>query len=164
MNPWETGSVYKLMRDATASQDLPLAKKRWLEWYPALAMIADRPVLGVGAGNYQSKIGMAEYWGYLPNAKKTEPDTNNLYLVTGGSLGLGGLVCLIGLLVYHMELPGPAAGRGDPLAVGLVAAIGVLAAANVFTALLVRGAAVGWVLLMALALSYRAGRTPAGAG
>lgn len=151
MNPWETGDVYKLLREAGVTGQTALVKKRWLEWYPALAMIAERPLLGVGAGNYQLNIGRAEYWGYLPNAKKTEPDTNNLYLVIGGSTGLGGLASLLALLAYHVRAVRRRAEKGDVLAVGLTASLTALLVVNVFTALLVRGAAVGWTALLALA-------------
>ncbi|MCX7599065.1 MAG: O-antigen ligase family protein [Armatimonadetes bacterium] len=163
MNPWETGNVYKLLRDTGAAEGTALVKKRWLEWYPALAMIADRPLLGVGAGNYQLNIGRAEYWGYLPNAKKTEPNTNNLYLVTGGSLGVPGLASLVALLTYHLGLARRRAESGDPLAVGVTASLAVLAVVNLFTALLVRGAAVGWTALFVLAaLSGRQARGESG--
>jgi O-antigen ligase len=151
LNPWETGSVYKVLSDTGNGQAPPIVKKRWLEWYPALAMIADKPVLGVGAGNYQLSVGQADYWGYLPNAKKSEPDTNNLYLVIGGSMGLAGLICLVAMLYYPWRLAAACAARGDAFAVGLTAALAVLAVACVFTPLLVRGAAVGWSALMALA-------------
>jgi len=151
MNPWETGDVYKLLKEAGVPQPVALVKKRWLEWYPALAMIADRPLLGVGAGNYQLNIGRAEYWGYLPNAKKTEPDTNNLYLVVGGSVGLAGLAGLLALVAYHVRIVRRRVEDGDVLATGLAASLAVSLVANVFTALLVRGAAVGWVALLALA-------------
>jgi O-antigen ligase len=156
LNPWETGSVYKVLSASANGQAPPIVKKRWLELYPALAMIADKPLLGVGAGNYQLSIGEANYWGYLPNAKKTEPDTNNLYLVIGGSMGLAGLACLVAMLYYFWNLAAASASRGDPFSVGLTAALAVLAVVIFFTPLLVRGAAVGWSALMALAV-LRAG-------
>lgn len=152
MNPWETGDVYKLLKQAGTAEHTALVKKRWLEWYPALAMIADRPLFGVGAGNYQLNIGRAEYWGYLPNAKKTEPNTNNLYLVTAGSLGIGGLASLIALLAHHIALARRRAEEGNFLAIGVTASLAVLVVVNAFTALLVRGAAVGWTALLVLAL------------
>jgi O-antigen ligase len=163
LNPWETGNVYKLLSDVGAGEDLSLVKKRWLELYPALAMIADRPLLGVGTGNYQFNIGRADYWGSLPNAKKTEPDTNNLYLVVAATMGLAGLAVLVAMLYYPWRLAASAASRGDPLAVGLTAALAVLAVVIFFTPLLVRGAAVGWCALMALA-ALRAGEVVPRAG
>ncbi|MBC7287423.1 MAG: O-antigen ligase family protein [Armatimonadetes bacterium] len=149
LNPWETGDVYKLLRESGAGENLRLVKKRWLEWYPALAMLADNPLLGVGVGNYQTNIGRPEYWAYIPNAKKTEPDTNNLYLVIGGSMGFAGLAALIALLSYFAQRS--AAGEPRWLAVGVAGAICSLAAVNVFTALLVRGVAVAWAGLFACA-------------
>jgi MFS family permease len=167
LNPWETGNVYKLLREAGADESLRLVKKRWLEWYPALAVMADNPLLGVGAGNYQANIGRAEYWAYLPNAKKTEPNTNNLYLVVGASLGYAGLASLVALLVHFVGLAGQAGAAGAPqrwLAVGVAASLASLAVANLFTPLLVRGPGVAWAGLMALAtvLSQRAERVETG--
>lgn len=149
LNPWETGDVYKLLREVGATEHQPLLKKRWLEWWPGLAMIADNPLLGVGAGNYQLNIGRPDYWGYLPNAKKTEPDTNNLYLVLGGSLGLAGLVAFVAVLVRFTALAVSGARRRDPMMTGLAAALVSLAVANLFTALLVRGVTVAWVAALA---------------
>jgi hypothetical protein len=114
-------------------------------------MIADNPALGVGAGNYQLNIGQPHYWGYLPNAKKTEPNSNNLYLVLGGTLGLGGLAAFLAMMGTHLSLAAARAGDKEALMVGVTGALGALLVANVFTALLVRGACVGWVALMAAA-------------
>jgi hypothetical protein len=55
------------------------------------------------------------------------------------------------MLYYPWRLAAACAARGDAFAVGLTAALAVLAVACVFTPLLVRGAAVGWSALMALA-------------
>jgi len=161
VNPWETGDVYKLLREVGASEDQPLMKKRWLEWWPALAMIADNPLVGVGAGNYQLNVGQPEFWGYLPNAKKTEPNTNNLYLVVGGSMGLAGLAALMAVFITFIRLAAAGARDRDPLMVGVAASLVALAVASVFTALLVRGAAVAWVALMAAAASRAAAPAPA---
>ncbi len=164
-NPWETGNVYKLLKDAGASTDVPLVKKRWLEWYPALAMIADRPVFGVGAGNFQLNIGRPEYWGGLPNVKKSEPDTNNMYLVIGGSMGLPGLVALLALLIGFLREAGGAAARAGRkrelwLATGVAASLAALAAAALFTSVFVRGAAIAWAALLALTRNLAAETAP----
>lgn len=156
LNPWETGNVYKLLREAGADDQTRLVKKRWLEWWAALAMIADKPLLGVGVGNYQKNIGMAEYWGYMPNAKKTEPDTNNLYLVIAGSMGLPGLAALLAMLALFIRRATRAWREGAGwLAAGVAGALVSWACVNVFTATLVRGAAVALVALLAVAGSLK---------
>jgi len=127
-------------------------------------MIADNPLLGVGAGNYQLNIGRPDYWGYLPNAKKTEPDTNNLYLVLGGSLGLAGLVAFVAVLVRFTALAVSGARRRDPMMTGLAAALVSLAVANLFTALLVRGVTVAWVAALAAIERAAGGQASEGAG
>jgi len=118
-----------------------------------LKMLADNPLLGVGAGNYQLRIG--EYYGLLPDVKKSEPDTNNLYLVVAGSMGLAGLVSLVALLSYFWRLAGGLWLRVETdwergLAAGLAGSIGAMVAANFFTSLLVRGTGLVMILVVAL--------------
>lgn len=154
-NPYEEGELYKIPRaeGTTDAGEVKVVKKRWLEWQVALNMLADNPLLGVGAGNYQKRIG--EYYGTLPDVKKSEPDTNSLYLVIGGSIGLAGLVSLVALLAYFWRL---AAGLwlrvegdwGRGLAAGLMGSLGCLVAANFFTSLFVRG--IGPIMILVFAL------------
>jgi len=163
LDPYERGEMYKLAAGSEADeastgdqtgQEL-IVKKRWLEWQPALVMMTENLPLGVGAGRFQDRLGEAEFYGSLPNVKKSEPDTNNLYLVVGGSMGLAGLVALIGLLAWFWR-------RGSELwrsaqsptqrglALGLGAAVVGIAAANIFTSLFVRGISVIWALVFAM--------------
>jgi len=159
LNPYEEGPIFKTMQTGGEAvgepPSGPIVKKRWIEWMPALNMLGENFMLGVGAGNYQLNIGQPEYYGFLPNVKKSEPDTNNLYLVTGGSMGLAGLVCLMAFLGHfwrlagglwaHAETPGRRA-----LAGGLYGACLALLVANLFTSVLVRGTALVWALVCAL--------------
>lgn len=154
-NPYEEGEIYKVAAgaDTGTGEEVKVVKKRWLEWQPALNMMADNLLLGVGAGNYQLCIG--QYYGLLPNVRKTEADTNNLYLVIGGSLGLAGLVSLVALLAYFWRLASGLWLRveddwGRGLAAGLMGSIGTLVVANFFTSLLVRGT--GLVMFFVFAL------------
>ncbi len=151
-NPYEEDEVYKVAAgsDETA---VKVVKKRWLEWQPALNMMTDNPLLGVGAGNYQLRIG--EYYGLLPNVRKTEDDTNNLYLVIGGSMGLAGIVSLVALLAYFWRLASGLWLRveddwGRGLAAGLMGSIGALVVGNFFTSSFVRGIGLIMVLVFAL--------------
>ena len=159
LNPYEEGPIYKVMEAGGAGAGEapagPIIKKRWIEWMPALNMLGEHFMLGVGTGNYQANIGQPEYYGFLPNVKKSEPDTNNLYLVTGSSMGLAGLVCLVAFLGYfwqsagrlwmHAQTPGTRA-----LACGLYGACTALLIVNLFTSVLVRGTALVWALVCAL--------------
>ncbi|MFP3904072.1 MAG: O-antigen ligase family protein, partial [Armatimonadota bacterium] len=95
-NPEETGPIYKTAGPIEGEEaDRYIVKKRWLEWKPALNMLSENFIFGVGAGNFQLNIGRAQYYGFLPNVKKTEPDTNNFYLVIACTMGFPGLVCLM---------------------------------------------------------------------
>jgi hypothetical protein len=154
--PYEIGEVYKLpVADRPAAADVPIVKKRWLEWQPALLMMAHNPVLGVGIGNYQLRIGEPLFYGYLPNVKKSEPDTNNLYLVIAASTGLAGLVCWVALLGSFIGLAEQMRvwaedEFGTGLAAGLAASLGAIVIGNFFTSLSVRGTAITVVLILAL--------------
>jgi O-antigen ligase len=132
-----------------------IVKKRWLEWQPALAMLAENLPLGTGAGSYQRNIGEAQYYGMLPNVKKAEPDTANLYLVVGASMGLAGLVSLIAFLLHFWAkavrlwlAAGSPVERG--LAAGLQGALVGIVLANIFTSLFVRGVSIVWAVVLAM--------------
>lgn len=151
LNPYEQGPIYKTMDASATTGDQPVVKKRWIEWLPALNMMSENFLLGVGTGNYQLNIGRPDYYGFLPNVKKSEADTNNLYLVVASSMGFVGLVALLAFLGYfawratnlwmHSEMAVErvwAAGlNGMALAIPLVC---------VLSSLLVRGTALVWAL------------------
>ncbi|MEN6644374.1 MAG: O-antigen ligase family protein [Armatimonadia bacterium] len=159
LNPFEEGPIFKVMQaDSGAEQpvnEAPVLKKRWIEWMPALNMMAQNFMLGVGAGNYQANIGMPQYYGFLPNVKKSEPDTNNLYLVIGGSMGFAGMVCLLSYLGYFWRQAGKLWMHADSpwtrgLACGLHGAALSLLLTNLFSSLFVRGTGLIWALVFAL--------------
>lgn len=156
VNPYEEGPIYKTM-DAGQTGDQPLVKKRWLEWMPALNMMSGHFLLGVGTGNYQLNIGLPEYYGFLPNVKKSEADTNNLYLVTGSSMGFAGLVALLGFMGYfvwrarslwmHLETP-----EAWPWAAGVYGLVMAVPLVNLLASVFVRGTALVWALGYALVI------------
>lgn len=156
LDPYEQGDIHKLMdADTVLESSQRIVKKRWIEWMPALNMMAENFLLGVGTGNYQLNIGRPEYYGFLPNVKKSEPDTNNLYLVAGSSMGFAGLVALMAFMGYfawravnlwqhtesNEEMVWAAGLYGLALAIPLV---------NVFSSLFVRGTSLVWALGYAL--------------
>ncbi len=156
VNPYEEGEVHKLMDvEAFVESGQPIVKKRWIEWVPALNMMAENFLLGVGTGNYQLNIGRPEYYGFLPNVKKSEADTNNLYLVTGSSMGFAGLVALMAFIGHF-------AGRAVNLwrhtesqearvwAAGLCGLALAIPLVNVCSSLFVRGTSLVWALGYAL--------------
>jgi hypothetical protein len=156
VNPYETGPVFKIMEsDLTDGSDLVIVKKQWLEWQAALNMMADNYLLGVGTGNYQLNIGRPEYFGFLPNVHKSEPDTNNLYLVVGSSMGFAGLVALVAMMGHYLRRAGRLwLGVQEPwqraLACGLYGSALAIPLANLFTSLFVRGTAILWALIYAM--------------
>ncbi len=156
LDPREEGPLYKLANEVGDSEQEPyIVKKRWLEWGPALNMMAENFILGVGAGNFQLNIGRSEYYGFLPNVKKSEPDTNNLYLVVGCTMGFAGLICLVAYLghfwrkasVLWLQVED---GWPRGLAMGLAGSVAAIALANIFTSLFVRGTGVIWALVFAM--------------
>jgi len=156
LDPREEGPLYKLANEVGDGEQEPyIVKKRWLEWEPALNMMAENFILGVGAGNFQLNIGRSEYYGFLPNVKKSEPDTNNLYLVVGCTMGFAGLICLVAYLghfwrkasVLWLQVED---GWPRGLAMGLAGSVAAIALANIFTSLFVRGTGVIWALVFAM--------------
>lgn len=155
----EKGPIYKLAEDTdatdTAAEDQFILAKRWLEWKPAVNMMVDNFMLGVGAGNFQLNIGRTDYYGFLPNVKKSEPDTNNLYLVIGCTMGFAGLICLVAYLGYFWTRVRTCAqeapeGWQRNLSTGLMGSVVAIAATNLFTSLFVRGTGIPWVMIFAL--------------
>ncbi|MBV9865546.1 MAG: hypothetical protein JO316_09365 [Abitibacteriaceae bacterium] len=129
-------------------------KKQFIEWYAALGWAMPRQrafATGVGPGNYQLNIGT--YYGSLPNVKKMPPDSNNLYLVQGVSIGLLGLGALLWVLSYFARQAWMARKRyaNDWLGAGVLASLASFAFVNLFHALIVRG--VGIVLAFVLSLA-----------
>jgi O-antigen ligase len=125
------------------------------EWQAALNMWEDNPVLGVGAGNYQSNIG--RYYGYVPRANRnlTERDSHNTYLVLLSSTGLAGLTAFLGMLIFFAHRAGAAFhSRSDPwekgLALGLLGGLIGFSINGLWAGLLVRGIGVPLALVFAL--------------
>jgi len=156
-DPIERDEAFKVIA-LPGEEPPPLVKKRWLEWQPALTMLGENFLLGVSVGNYQLNIGQGQYFGAVPNAKKTEPDTNSLYLVIASSMGFMGLVAFVGFLGHFAA----AAGRlrrtltdswGQGLAAGLTGAVYAIIFVNLFSSLFVRGNSLIWALVFAMVAS-----------
>lgn len=154
-DPIEHGDVYKMVTPP-GQEPPPLVKKRWLEWQPALSMLSDNILLGVGTGDYQEHIG--GYYGFLPNAKKTEPDTNNLYLVLGASMGLVGLVAFMAWMGQIWRWADRSWRHAHDhwamgLCWGLLGSVYGIVLVNLFSSLFVRGTSLVWALVFAMVVS-----------
>jgi len=163
INPYEEGPIYKTMQvgsdpdsaDEGNEPDQPLVKKRWVEWMPALTMMAQNFPLGIGTGNYQLNIGQPEFYGFLPNVHKSEADTNNLFLVIGSTMGFAGLVSLLAFMGYFWRQAGSLWSLGQSpwgraLVCGLWGMAIAIPCANLFTSTFVRGTALVWAFGYAL--------------
>jgi O-antigen ligase len=76
--------------------------QRILEWQAALNIIGEKPLLGVGIGNYQSEIG--HYYHSFPKLNTMEPNTQNGYLIITSTMGFFGLGALFWLLLYFWRI------------------------------------------------------------
>jgi hypothetical protein len=163
INPYEEGPIYKTMAvessesaaDDGNKADQRIVKKRWVEWMPALTMMAQNFPLGIGTGNYQLNIGQPEFYGFLPNVRKSEADTNNLFLVVGSTMGFAGLVCLLTFMGHFWQQAGSLWSRGQSpwgraLTCGLWGMALAIPCANLFTSTFVRGTALIWAFGYAL--------------
>ncbi|PQV62999.1 hypothetical protein B1R32_11741 [Abditibacterium utsteinense] len=137
------------------SSEKQRVKKQFIEWQAALGWSVPRErafATGVGPGNYQLNIG--PLYNSLPNEEKMPPDSNNLYLVQGVSVGILGLGALLWVLGHFWALAWRAAKKfpDDWLGAGVVGALSSWLFVNTFHALIVRGAGLVLAFLFALAV------------
>jgi O-antigen ligase len=85
-------------RDEMLREDSPQVRQRFLEWQAALNMLGGSPLLGIGPGRYQEKVG-AHYYG-LPKLNTREPDTQNGFLVLASTTGFVGLTTFLWIVVH----------------------------------------------------------------
>lgn len=135
--------------------------RRYPDWECAWLMMTQHPWRGVGAGNYQERISAYRRIPTPPGAP--EPDTQNLYLVLGATLGLPGLLAFAALLLEGMAQAAGAAATAArlppedrPLALGAFGSLLAFAAAAIWHPLLVRGIGIPLVGVLALAQHLRA--------
>ncbi|HIE51874.1 MAG TPA: hypothetical protein EYP85_08955 [Armatimonadetes bacterium] len=134
--------------------------KRYLEWAATYNLLADGHALfGVGAGeNYQHTIG--QYYYFLPNPEKMEPDTYNLYLIITAQMGFLGLWAWLYVLFDFLRRARRLEAAREPyyrgLSLGLWGSLVSVAVFSLFGTILVRGT--GLVLTLLLALIARVER------
>lgn len=125
--------------------------QRYLEWFASLNMLSDNPVFGVGAGNYQARIG--QYFGLLPKLDTLEYDAQNGWLLMASTTGLAGLFMVGWLFVggakaaWHRFVKDSDAETG-----ALLAATVAWMVINVFTVVWVRE--IGPFVMVVLALLW----------
>ena len=166
-------NVYQLLhfRSADPETGEENLRAQWREWIAGAYMVQEQPVLGVGPGNFQRNL-QATYdsHGVLYPGKarshadvargEMEEDTNSLYVVTAGSMGLLGLAALLWVLLFFGKVAGAASRRaGDEalkaLALGIWAGIIGVAITSAFSSLLVRGPGVLLAIYFAIATVLR---------
>lgn len=146
------------------------AEPRYTEWQASVQMWSEDPLLGVGLGNYQSQIGMN--YGFLPVKEgPKEHDHNNLFLVFASTTGLLGLIGLLTMLLFWFQRTTSTyftcksgfntshANYQQILALGAMGAIAAFCITSVWTALLVRGVFLFFVIIVAVAIGYSRRRT-----
>ncbi len=132
--------------------------RRYIEWQAATEMVQEHPLLGVGAGGYQDKIGT--FYGILPVVGGTAApaDSQNLYLVLAGSIGLPGLAAFLALLGFgaagaakgFLGRDGLEASRKG-LYLGIIGSLLAFSVNSFWSPLLVRGVGIPLVIILALA-------------
>jgi len=136
--------------------------RRYAEWQAAMEMIREHPLAGVGAGCYQDRIGA--FYGMIPvvGGVPSPPDSQNLFLVLGASIGLPGLAAFGGLILLALAQAARRAVRAAPaakngLALGVFGSLLAFLVASLWSPLLVRGIGVPLAFVLALAAARPAG-------
>ncbi len=126
-------------------------KRFWGEQQAALNIFRYNPLLGVGAGGYQGRIGQA--FGALGDidVQRSEPGAQNGYLVAAVNTGLLGLAAMLLLFGSYWGLARQAARerRGAPWSAALLGAVTALAFVSLATNPWVRGTLVVIVAIFA---------------
>ncbi len=159
-------NIEEINRSIRMFDDEGRPEPRYTEWQASVQMWSEKPLLGVGLGNYQSQIGMN--YGFLPVKEgPKEPDHNNLFLVFGSSTGLLGLLGLFTMLLlwFQRAIHGFFSSRPQDensggalvriLSLGAIGAIVGFCAASIWTALLVRGVFLVFVIIVAAAIGCK---------
>ena len=131
-------------------------QQRYVEWQAAMNGTMMNPLVGVGLGRYQTNIG--QYYGDIPKPGGTnlmEPDAINYYGVLGLEAGLPALAALLWVLLRHARKAAGAYARLERglekgLALGACGSLLAFAINSFFCSCIVRGVAVGFVLILAL--------------
>lgn len=131
--------------------------RRYAEWQAAVEMTREHPLLGVGSGCYQEKIGT--FYGTIPvmGGSAAQADSQNLYLVLAASIGLPGLAAFLGLLLGAgaLAVRKAAAGGGAApagLYLGVAGSLIAFGVNGIWSPLLVRGIGIPLVFILALAV------------
>jgi hypothetical protein len=137
--------------------------QRFIEWYAAFNILGEKPLLGVGTGNYYSQIGF--YYNLLPKINTIEPESQNGYLMTLFTMGLCGLGALVWIMTHFFRMGAGAfktAGESfeKRLALGLLGSLGTGILINNFYPLIYKTTAIPFVFV--LALIYIVSSKPAG--
>lgn len=130
--------------------------RRYAEWQAAVEMTREHPLLGVGSGCYQERIG--EFYGIIPvvPGSAAQADSQNLYLVLAASVGLPGLAAFLGLLLYALRQAVLGLVRETDLLrkgvyLGAAGSIAAFMINSLWSPLLVRGIGIPLVLILAFA-------------
>lgn len=135
--------------------------RRYAEWQAAVEMTQEHPLLGVGSGCYQEKIGA--FYGVIPVVGGTaaQADSQNLFLVLSSSVGLPGLIAFLGLLLFSAAqaargLAGSAEAAGKGLYLGVLGSLIAFSVNSIWSPLLVRGIGIPLVIILTFAFYRKA--------
>ena len=151
------------------------ASMRTRRWQAALNCVRDHPTFGVGPGQFRDRI---KTYYYPPYGRPTgrnddvdaydvrfdEPGSHSLYVVTAVETGLAGLLALVFFLAWALAVSvravrsdatdawSPTSGlMASGLGAGALGAVAAAAVACVFSSVMVRGVALPFVMILALA-------------
>lgn len=143
--------------------DQPALKKFWAEQQAALNLFRYHAVLGVGAGQYQAKIGQAYDGLGRMDAQRLEADAQSGYLLTAANSGLIGLAALLLLFGSYLACARQQmrAAVNHPWGPALLGALLALAAMCLVTNPWVRGTSLVIAALFALLANGATAALPA---
>ncbi len=128
-------------------------------WKASLALFRERPLLGVGLGDWQHEVGRLIDAGSASPTIRQYGQTHNVFLDAASTQGVAGLAALLAILFYPARITGKGSGAGRELGRTLFwcATVACFVSGMTDTLVHIRGVFLSYLMLVGLSLAVGRG-------